>query len=345
MYNIRKLPQSQDPPTTGPITNFETTKFHSREKNNSIKYSLTTSQPLAKAYKGKKKKLNFTKARNDEKKIVRETEIVRNDAEELRSNDTITDSRSSDNYLQSLTNPHIVIVGVVKRSDVPLTYLCPASVCSCSGLYVPRETRHKHIHTHFHQYGDVSSNVHSTVENKPPLEASGSCVSINTSLSSPPPSTRSCVCKTPEMSTCTRHFVSDFAKSPSTAMLNLSPQIHLTKHPFTPPSRLSIRRALNSSRRRSKSAPLARSLHSAIAQCLNGSVTVDVHRCIPPLTEKLRTKSDQNTNSRLFHSPRMRSRGKRLQRSISMSPRYPVIRLKNVLSDNPQSCRGDNTKV
>ena len=362
MYNIKKLPPSQpiiDPPTTGPITDFKTTKSHSREKKGSIVYNLTTSQPLAGAYKRKKKinkKLNFSKA--DEKNNVVVTKSSETDAKGRLANVTAIDSRGSVDYRRSSTNPHIVIVGVVKRSDVPLTSLCPASACSCSGLYVPRETRHKHIHTHLHQYGDISTGVQSTLENKPPLEASGSSVSIKTPHSSPSPSTRGSVCKTPEMATVTRRLGAHLPKTPEmlTSARNLVsakspssstfPQTHLTKHLFTPPSRLGIKRALDNHRKRSKSAPLTalyRTLDSAIAQCLDGSVTVDVCRCIPPLTDNLITKSRQNTNSQL--SPRMRPRGQRLQRSISMSPRYPVIRLRNVLSDNTHSCRGDSAKV
>ena len=84
----------------------------------------------------------------------------------------------------------------------------------------------------------------------------------------------------------------------------------LFKLPFTPPSQLSKRKKHWGLRKRSKSAPL---VSSGVDVCslMNLSLTVDVKRCV-----SIKDKPGS-------HSPP--------QRSVSMSPRYPVLRLKDVL--------------
>ena len=38
-------------------------------------------------------------------------------------------------------SPLMMALGLVRQSDLPLSWLDPTSVFSCNGLYVPRETR------------------------------------------------------------------------------------------------------------------------------------------------------------------------------------------------------------
>ena len=47
----------------------------------------------------------------------------------------------------STPSPSMVAVGLVRQSDLPLSWLDPTSVFSCNGLYVPRETRNTLSHS------------------------------------------------------------------------------------------------------------------------------------------------------------------------------------------------------
>ena len=60
------------------------------------------------------------------------------------SENSISHSTLSKEPLPSIMNtpsPSMVAIGLVKQSDLPLSWLDPTSVFSCNGLYVPRGTR------------------------------------------------------------------------------------------------------------------------------------------------------------------------------------------------------------
>lgn len=335
MYNIqlsaRSRPLTDTPTSEQQMTDYKRAKVNlSERKRESANYSLTDIQTKPAVYSGgkrkAKKKLIFSKISNDERESVSEMGVARSSAEDKH---TVTDR-----FRSCLSNPRLRIVGVVNQEDVSLPSLCPASVSVCSSLYVPREVRHNDNHTSPNSQntleneteGDVAMETHVS---HPRIPTSHSCPSVNVMVSSPEPS--SPIKESVASSNC--------FKSPCSKSLNLS---HPDMHLFTPPHRHSAKRTSSIHHRRSKSAPLAAvhpaPLDQAITRCLNQSVTVDIVHCTPPRTETVSMFSHGTSLPRGCSSLKV-------QRSISMSPRFPIIRLRDVLADKAPTCKEEFSKV
>lgn len=88
-----------------------------------------------------RKKLSFSKAlKNNSESLsaqegTPETHTLEADSHSILENSIPIPS------VVSTPSPSMVAVGLVRQSDLPLSWLDPTAVFSCNGLYVPRETR------------------------------------------------------------------------------------------------------------------------------------------------------------------------------------------------------------
>ena len=90
-----------------------------------------------------RKKLSFSKALKNNSENSEDT--TRTQMSEVDSNSTcensVLHSTPSNERLSSVPYPLMMAIGLVRQSDLPLSWLDPTSVFSCNGLYVPRDTR------------------------------------------------------------------------------------------------------------------------------------------------------------------------------------------------------------
>ena len=99
-----------------------------------------------------RKKLSFSKAlkNNSENSSGREdtsgTQTSEADSQSTLENSILHSTLSTSERIppvvsSSTPSPSMMAVGLVRQADLPLSWLDPASVFYCNGLYVPRDTR------------------------------------------------------------------------------------------------------------------------------------------------------------------------------------------------------------
>ena len=217
--------------------------------------------------------------------------------------------------------PYMETLGLIKQSDLPLTWLSSATVYSCVGLYVPRELRCKHL--------SLKSSNRITVARAP----DGGC-GVDTS-----------VCMQDSTNDEGEHPLMDYRESvltdvcpvtPSKAVytsstdnlslltspshqqaMHVSPQIHLRRCPVTPPNHTKMKSPKGKS-------PL-------FCPELRRSPRLNA----PKFREKENTgeivpyqePSDSEHQVNSYTPPRMFSR------LASISPKYPVVQLRDILSN------------
>ena len=149
------------------------------------------------------------------------------------TSDTQTEFQSTANACEATSVPHAVTLGVIKRGEIPLTWLDPTNVYSCVGLYVPRTVRNKSVKVT--TAVPSTNNQQSTCDTSSvPKEVSETSVELVTSRS--PTSYRTSP-KTPK--TTPARTSRSLCASPYERALRSSPQIRLYR---TPPKRNSLKR-------------------------------------------------------------------------------------------------------
>ena len=161
---------------------------------------------------------------------------------------TLADSHSPGNYSIPQSNEQIpstspspsvvVALGLVRQADLPLTWLNPTSVCSCTGLYVPRETRNSHCSLPRNEryqslHGDViqdETTCNSKTSDSPVAITSSGTMKVADRTPEPPNVLHHV--NTSAIPPCTPPSVS----SPYYHGLNISPVVRLDKCPFSPPN-------------------------------------------------------------------------------------------------------------
>ena len=144
---------------------------------------------------------------------------------------------------QTPPTPRVMTLGLVRRGEIPLSWLDPAAAFSCVGLYVPRSTRNKPLETDRHPASDGSvGGACPSGEGVPNpayslnrlSSATGSvdvraCSSRRQHSTDNPPTPLSNLPASPPPS----------RQSHQRRSLSRSPQLHLMRQPVIPPARLS----------------------------------------------------------------------------------------------------------
>ncbi len=214
------------------------------------------------------RRLNLSKARGEMGCSFQKTEPSSVDCkEEGTSNQPCSRGEGTDQ--ETVASPSAVVLGVVKQSDVPLSWLSAARVYSCLGLFVPKKTRSKlvkldaadvqsqdeHSSVVLERKGAFSntdgavpacSNPHTrTNPQADPSHPDSTSVPDDTEPIGPVESTASQPQNSPEhsktASSDTSHPLEAPPLTPTQSSLHehvrhFSPQIRLYRHPVTPPS-------------------------------------------------------------------------------------------------------------
>lgn len=219
--------------------------------------------------------------------------------------------------------PYMAALGLIKQSDLPLTWLSPATVYSCVGLYVPREFRCKHLNLR-------SSNC-STIARAP---SDGGC-GVDTSvcmqessnnkgeqpLTDYRESVLTDVCPiSPKAVYTLPTDTRNLSTSPSRKQaMHVSPQIHLRRCPVTPPNNSKIKSL-------QKKLPLC-SPELRKSPRLNALKLKEEENAGETALHHELSDGEHQTKSYMYTPPRT------LRRHPSLSPKYPVVQLRDILSN------------
>ena len=206
--------------------------------------------------------------------------------------------------------PYMETLGLIKQSDLPLTWLSSATVYSCVGLYVPREFRCKHL--------SLRSSNRITAARAP----DGGC-GVDTSskdkgeqpLTDYRESVLTDVCPMTPKALPTDNL--SLSTSPSHQQaVHVPPQIHLCRCPVTPPNDTKIK----SPKGKSLFCPeLRRSPRLNAPKFKKKENTGEIALHHEP--------SDGEHQVKCYTPPRMFSH------LASISPKYPVVQLRDILSN------------
>ena len=217
--------------------------------------------------------------------------------------------------------PYMETLGLIKQSDLPLTWLSSATVYSCVGLYVPRELRCNHL--------SLKSSNRITAARGP----DGGC-GVDTS-----------VCMQDSINDKGEHPLMDYRESvltdvcpvtPSKAVytsptdnlslltspshqqaMHVSPQIHLHRCPVTPPNHTKIKSP------KGKSPLFCPELRRSPR--LNAPKFREKENTGEIVPHQEPSDSEHQVNS--YTPPRT------FRRLASISPKYPVVQLRDILSN------------
>ena len=218
--------------------------------------------------------------------------------------------------------PYMAALGLIKQSDLPLTWLSSATVYSCVGLYVPREFRCKHLNLR-------SSNC-TTIARAP---SDGGC-GVDASLCMQDSSndkgkqpltdyresilTDVCPMSPKAVYTLPTDNLS-LSTSPSRKQaMHVSPQIHLRRGPVTPPNNSKIKSLQKKSPLFSPELRKSPRLSALKLKEENAGETAPHHEP---------SDGEHQTKSYMYTPPRT------LRRHPSISPKYPVVQLRDILSN------------
>ena len=232
--------------------------------------------------------------------------------------------------------PYMAALGLIKQSDLPLTWLSSATVYSCVGLYVPREFRCKHLNLR-------SSNC-TTIARAP---SDGGC-GVDASLCMQDSSndkgkqpltdyresilTDVCPMSPKAVYTLPTDNLS-LSTSPSRKQaMHVSPQIHLRRCPVTPPNNSKIKSLQKKSPLFSPELRKSPRLSALKLKEENAGETAPHHEP---------SDGEHQTKSYMYTPPRT------LRRHPSISPKYPVVQLRDILSNRTctQSVTSDDSYV
>ena len=218
--------------------------------------------------------------------------------------------------------PYMAALGLIKQSDLPLTWLSSATVYSCVGLYVPREFRCKHLNLR-------SSNC-TTIARAP---SDGGC-GVDTSLCMQDSSndkgkqpltdyresilTDVCPMSPKAVYTLPTDTLSVSTSPSHQQPMHVSPQIHLRRCPVTPPNNSKIKSLQKKSPLCSPELRKSPRLSALKLKEENAGETAPHHEP---------SDGEHQTKSYMYTPPRT------LSRHPSISPKYPVVQLRDILSN------------
>ena len=218
--------------------------------------------------------------------------------------------------------PCMAALGLIKQSDLPLTWLSSATVYSCVGLYVPREFRCKHLNLR-------SSNC-ATIARAPSDGGcgvdTGVCMQDSSNDKGEQPLTDyresilTDVCPISPKAVYTLPTDNlSVSTSPSHQQpMHVSPQIHLCRWPVTPPNNSKIKSLQKKSPLFSQELRKSPRLNALkLKEKENAGETAPHHEP---------SDGEHQTKSCMYTPPRM------LRRHSSISPKYPVVQLRDILS-------------
>ncbi len=134
----------------------------------------------------------------------------------------------------SSPSPSIVAIGLVRQSDLPLSWLDPTSVFSCYGLYIPRETRNTLCRS-------LSKESESSRLDRCEINAEISANLLTSDNKTPEP---------PDENSTSPLCMLTSMTSPYYHGLNISPVVHLEKFPFSIPDNSCNRQSASINRRK-----------------------------------------------------------------------------------------------
>ena len=218
--------------------------------------------------------------------------------------------------------PYMAALGLIKQSDLPLTWLSSATVYSCVGLYVPREFRCKHLNLR-------SSNC-TTIARAP---SDGGC-GVDASLCMQESSndkgkqpltdyresvlTDMCPMSPKAVYTLPTDNLSVSTSPSHQQAMHVSPQIHLRRCPVTPPNNSKIKSLQKKSPLFSPELRKSPRLSALKLKEENAGETALHHEP---------SDGEHQTKSYMYTPPRT------LSRHPSISPKYPIVQLRDILSN------------
>ena len=202
--------------------------------------------------------------------------------------------------------PHAIALGIVRRGEIPLTWLDPTNAYSCVGLYAPRAVRSKPLRVAFATdtlaSNDDQRNPGGTLSDpEEPSDLgqeSGTCGS-STSTTAQPTSP-----KTPKAPPTLVRNRRGLSLSPYERALHSSPQIHLYKTPPGKNGLKQLRRALSDG---AVKAPRKSPAMSQLRRSPRLSATRPSQTNVTPISDESTKSCDANNPESLFQPSAQKS--------------------------------------